>query len=124
MAYEMSYDEQNGMVRVTGSGMVSKKDHYEAWKAAALLCQEHSCSKVLVNLRDLSTNSFSTMESFRFGEEVAMTPGFLHIAYVLPKPQKARENVQFASTVQANRGKSTGEFETVGEAMKWLLSMK
>jgi len=61
------------------------------------------------------------MGCFIFGESVAYTLPTVLIAHVLPTDAKSREDVRFTSTVEANRGRSTGEFETIKEARKWLL---
>ena len=124
MSYHSAYDEQARIVRVTASGEVGKGDHYAAWNAALLLCRQHSCNKLLVDLRALSVNCFTVMECYDFGEAVSSTPDSICIAHVLPLSPKVRENVQFASDVQANRGKTIGDFETIEEAAKWLLGPK
>ena len=124
MPYRVAFDEADGIVYVTYSGKVAKKDHLAAWAAAAQSCAEHACSRLLVDFHDLSVNTLSTMDCYSFGKMVAQSAQFLNIAHVFPKDPKACENVRFASTVEANRGKKTREFATVEEARKWLLGLK
>ena len=124
MPYRVAFDKADGIVYVTYSGTVSKEEHLAAWTAAAQSCAEHACDRLLVDFHDLSVNTLSTMDCYSFGKMVAQSAPFLNIAHVLPKYPKACENVQFASDVEANRGKKTGVFVTVEEARKWLLGLK
>ena len=117
----VSFDQQNGIVKIQISGESTKEDHYAARDEALRMCQEKRCSKLLVDLRKLNTKRFSVIGCFSFGESVSMKSPDVQIAHVLPKDTKSREDVKFTSTVEANRGKSTGEFETIEEAKNWLL---
>jgi hypothetical protein len=123
MPYRVSFDEEGRIVHVTFSASAVKDDHYAAFDAALVLCQKHACSRLLVDFSGLCTSSLSTADSFLFGKAVAKAPISLRIAHVMPKHAKASENVSFASIVEANRGKRTGEFETIEQARNWLLSM-
>jgi hypothetical protein len=124
MAYVVSFDEERGIVHVTFSGSAVKDDHLAAFEEAFRQCQEHACSKLLVDLSGLCTSNISTMDSFDIGKAVAINPTFnLRIAHVLPTHAKARENVHFASTVEANRGRMTGNFDTIEQARNWLLGI-
>jgi hypothetical protein len=124
MPYRVSYDEENAIILVTFSSPAVKEDHYAALEAALQLCREPGCSKLLVDFCNLVTSNLSTMESFAIAETIARAAPHLMIAHVLPQNAKALENVRFASDVEANRGKSTGEFETVEQARNWLASLK
>ena len=121
MPHKVSFDQKDGIVYVTFSVSALRADHYAAFDAASRLCQEHACSRLLVDFSGLCSSNLSTTDSFCFGEAVAESPTYLKIAHVLPKHPKANENVRFASNVEANRGKTTGEFQTVEEARNWLL---
>lgn len=122
MAYKVAYDEKDGIVCVTYEGSVIKDDHYSAFDAALQLCKEHACSKLLVDFRNVNVSRLSTLESFIFARAVAETPTYLMIAHVLPMHDKANQNIHFASNVEANRGKTTGEFQTIEEARNWLIA--
>lgn len=92
MAYIVLFDEEKAIVQVTFSGSAVKEDHLSAFGAALRLCQEHTCSKLLVDFKGLSKSSLSAMESFEIGETIAKDPTFsLLIAHVLPTPIKACE---------------------------------
>jgi hypothetical protein len=121
MPYTVAFSEKDGIVYVRISGATSKEDHYAARDEAFRLCQQHGCARLLVDLRELDTSEFSTTRCFAFGESTARTPPYARIAHVLPPSGKSRADVRFTSTVEANRGKPTGEFETTEEARRWLL---
>lgn len=123
MSYQISFNQEDNIVYVTASGTVNKDDYYAGWKTAVQLCEEHTCTKLLADLRDVSSSSLSTMESYTFAETIGKTPTHICIAHVLPKHPKAWENVLLASTVEANLGKATREFKTIEEARDWLLNL-
>lgn len=121
MPYAVTYNQADAIVNVQVSGAATKADHYAARDEALRLCQAHKCTKILVDLRALDTHAISTMGCFTFGESLARTSPVVWIAHVLPSEARAREDVRFTSTVESNRGKPTGEFETLEEARAWLL---
>ena len=121
MPLQVTFDPAAEIIQVCSSGEVQKSDHLAAWNSAVLLSQEQRCHKLLVDLRNLSFGTFTIAECFSFGEMVAASPDIDFIAHVLPSREEARENVHFASNVEANRGKTTEAFETVEEARNWLL---
>ena len=120
MPYEVSFDEDQGIVNVRVSGTATRDDHYGARDEAFWLCQQNGCSKLLVDLRELDTSGISTTGCFTFGVALSKTAPEVRIAHVMPANDKSSEDVEFTSSVAANRGKSTGEFKTVEEARKWL----
>ena len=121
MPYSVSFDDKDGIVYVTISGPAVKDDHYAARDESFKLCQDNVCSRLLVDLRELDASAFSSMGCFTFGEALAKSPLRLRIAHVLPTDTKSAAQVIFTSTIEANRGKSTGVFKTTEEAIQWLL---
>ena len=119
--YTASFDEEAKIVRVRVIGSVTHEDHCAARDNAVKLCESNRCSKLLVDLRELSTERSSKMDCFSFGEMLARTPQQLHIAHVLPTDSKSAEDVRFTSKVMHNRGKITAEFYSIEEAEQWLL---
>jgi hypothetical protein len=124
MPYSVSFDDKDGIVYVTISGPAVKDDHYAARDEAFQLCQDNTCSRLLVDLRDLDARAVSVMGCFTFGEALAKSSLHLRIAHVLPTDTKSAAHVIFTSTVEANRGKSTGEFKTIEKARQWLLDTR
>ncbi len=120
--YEVSFDNKVGVVTIRVVGPATHEDHCNARDEAFALCRTNGCSKLLVDLRELSTEGSSTANCFSFGESLANFPQYLRLAHVLPRDIKSKQDVKFTSTVEANRGKDTGEFESIEEARKWLLS--
>lgn len=120
MPYKVSFDKSDGIVSVIVSGIATKEDHYAARDEAFKLCRGKKCSKVLIDLRDLHAENYSTMECFTFGESVVLKAPSVRLAHVLPKNIESREQTRFTSNVEANRGLHTNEFTTIEEARDWL----
>ena len=121
MPFEVRFDEVDGIVKVRVSGLATTEDHETARDEAFRLCRETGCSKVLVDLRELNTGHSTTAGCYAFGTSVAQEPTAVRFAHVMPADVKSREDVEFATTVEANRGVLTRDFETVDEARRWLL---
>lgn len=124
MPYKVWFNEQDGIVQATFSGSAVKEDHYAAFEAASRLCEQHACSKLLVDFGEVSGTTLSLLDYFTLAEAVTRSPLKLCIAHILPQHDETREKVTFGSNVEANRGQVTGEFETREQARKWLLGMK
>jgi len=120
-SYTVSFDEEARIVRVRAIGSVTHEDHCAVWDNTLKLCESNRCSKVLVDLRELSTELSSKMDCFSFGEMLARTPLHIYIAHILPTDAKSAEDVRFTSKVERSRGKITGEFYSIEEAEQWLL---
>jgi len=123
MPYKVSYDEQNHIVLVQVSGKATHEEHLSAQKEAFRLCKENKCSAMLVDLLNLNTEKSSVTGCYEFGESLAQgnVSPVTRIAHVMPKDSKSIEDVQFTTTVAANRGRITGLFKTLEQAKQWLL---
>ncbi|MCK5842003.1 MAG: hypothetical protein KAH31_07540 [Candidatus Sabulitectum sp.] len=124
MEYSVVFSEEDAIVQVTILSRATEKDHFAAMNEVFKLCREHSCSSILVDLREMNSQAFSTFECFTFGKIFAERSPHFWLAHVLPADSETRNDVKFTSTVEANRGKSTGEFATVEEARQWLLEAR
>jgi hypothetical protein len=122
MPYEISYDQQDNMVKIHFSCDDAKQEHYLALEEACELCSKHHCKKLLIDLRELKKEITSRKEigCFDFGESVAMKMFGFKIAHVLPKVASEMRDIEFISTVESNRGVNSQEFFTVEDALKWL----
>jgi aminoglycoside phosphotransferase (APT) family kinase protein len=120
MPYAVSYSKE-GFVTARVWGEASKEDHFLARDESARLCREKRCSRLLVDLRDLSTTHLTTTEFLQFGQLLAKAATSIRLAHVVPKDPRSRADVRFTSTVEANRGVETSEFETIDAAKEWLL---
>lgn len=123
MPHEVSYDEKDEIVLMRAFGKVSPEEHIVARKEAARLCREKKCLKVLGDMRDLDTEKSSTQDCFDFGESIALEDidPETRLAVVVPKDLNSGQDVQFVSTVAANRGRFLWQFKTIEEAKEWLL---
>ena len=119
--YSLSFDETDVIITVKVSGTPTHEDHCVVRDEALQLCRDKHCSKLLVDLRELNTQQSSTMNCYAFGESLArLFPGIC-IAHVLPVSIKSKKDIKFTSTVEANRGAITGDFEDIVKAREWLL---
>ena len=123
-SFSVSLDEKGDIVVARVVGNATHEDHCAAMDEAVRLCGGHKCSRLLVDLRELSTVRSSTISCFSFGESLAGAPLPLRVAHVLPADDKSAEDVRFTSTVAANRGKPTGEFRSIEEARRLLLGQE
>jgi hypothetical protein len=119
--WKVTFDEEAGSVVVRVAGKAAHADHEAAREEAVRLCREKKCPRLLVDLRDLTTTRSSTLDCYSFGESLAKTQPSLRIAHVLPTDARSANDVRFTSNVAANRGKLTGEFNSIEEARQWLL---
>jgi len=119
--YTVSFDEEARIVRVRVIGSATHEDHCAGMDDWVKLCESNKCSKILVDLRELSTDRSSKMDCFSFGEMLAGISQQLYIAHVLPTDAKSAKDVTFTSKVERNRGKTTREFSSIEEAEQWLL---
>lgn len=119
--YNVSFDENDRIVKAVVSGKPTHEDHLAARKEASRLCSEKKCSKLMVDLSNLDTEHSSTMDCFSFGASFADELPHIQVAYILPKEKKSASDVWFTTTVQKNRGINCKEFEDINEARRWLL---
>jgi hypothetical protein len=117
----VSFDEEKGIIMIRVIGSATHEDHCAVRNEAVRLCKSSRCSKLLVDLRELTTERSSTMDCFSFGESVASVPQHFRVAHVLPRDAKSAGDVRFTSIVEANRGKITREFGSIEEAEQWLI---
>lgn len=121
MPWNVAFDESLGVVTVKVWGQAQPAEHWAAQTEAMRLCREKRCSRLLVDLRELSTALSTTMDCLDFGQELARKAPALRIAHVVPGEARSKADVRFTSTVEANRGVVAREFATVEEARAWLL---
>jgi hypothetical protein len=126
MAWEVSFQEEVGIVRVVVRGPAKRDEHIAAREAAARLLREKQCGRLLVDLRELETGGvLSTQGCFEFGANYSTVDGIpiaVRIAHLLPRDTKAAIDVEFTSAVATNRGAAIRNFESPDEARAWLLA--
>jgi hypothetical protein len=121
MPYSVTLDEKEGIVRVALSGQLTHADHCSVLDEVLRIHQAAGASRILVDMRELDTVRSSAMDCFSFGESLAKKMPSVRIAHVVPVDTKSRRDVRFTSTVEANRGVVSAQFETLDEAEGWLL---
>jgi len=123
MAYEISIDDQLGIVEVRLSEDATHGAHVKARDELLEICRTHNIRAILVDARELViADRPSMLELFDFGvswsELARRTP--VVIAGVLPHDLATRESLLFGDTVATNRGLVSKAFDDTEEARAWL----
>ena len=121
MPYEISFDKNNRIVKLQIFGDDKKEDHHSARIEAFHLCKKHRCPRLLVDLRKLDSKSRNTLGCFEFGESVVQTFSGIKIAHVLPVDILNKNDIQFISNIEYNRGINCQEFDSIKKAINWLI---
>lgn len=120
--FHTSYDDGAEIVLVRSVGGVSYERHVELLEQAVRLCQQRGWSRLLFDLRELTTPGIRAVDCFAFGERLAAIPQHLRVVNVLPSDDKAAHDLRFAGIVAANRGRPVREFVDLDAARSWLLA--
>ena len=122
MEYEISIDNQHGIVEIRLVEHMRHSEHVKARDELLEICRVRKIHKILVDARRLKGTPPSTVEIFDFGAswaELALrTPTLL--AGVLPQDPAVRKWWEFGETVAANRGFVSRSFDDVDQARAWL----
>jgi len=125
MTYEISIDDQLGIVEIRLLEAAPHSAHVKARDELLEICRTHNIRGMLVDARDLVIRDRpSTLELFDFGvswSELAKRTPVL-VAGLLPRDAATRERVLFGDTVATNRGLVSQAFDDIEEARAWLRS--
>jgi len=126
MAWEVTFLEDQGIVRVAVWGSAAREEHHAARAEAGRLLRERDSQLLLVDLHDLETEGvISMIGCFDFGSsylQPGRIPAEARVAHVLPKDPKAAKDVEFLTAVAANQGATIRNFESREDACAWLLT--
>ena len=73
MPYSVTYDEINGIVCVTLSGLVRQSGHLAAYQEVMRTCRNKRCFRCLAKLADLNTASNVMRDFVELGKRAALT---------------------------------------------------
>jgi hypothetical protein len=126
MAWEATFDEAGAIVRVAVRGSTPSEEHLSARAAVARLLREHDSRRLLVDLRELETETvITTLGAFQFGASYSTEEGIpsgVRIAHLLPRDPKALRDVDFITAVATNRGAIIRNFDNEEQARAWLMA--
>ena len=122
MSYTIDYDKKMNIVVLKHHGIAVPEDHYNAKNEVQRMCREKNCSRLLVDLRDLTGEKVTIIGCYEFGENLAEKLRNIKIANVLPEESAFTEEVSFISTVAVNRGVTIEVFKDADLALKWLMA--
>lgn len=120
--FHTSCDDGAEIVLARSIGGASYERHVEFLEQAVRLCQQRGWSRLLFDLRELTTPDIRAVDCFAFGERLAAIPHHLRVVNVLPSDDKAAHDLRFAGIVAANRGRPVREFADLDAARSWLLA--
>jgi len=121
-AHSVSFDDALGIVVARVYGKALHSDHMAAREESKCMCKDRECSKLLVDLRDLSTERSSTLDLFSFGRTMAKDLSGLRIAFVVPKDYKSKDDLRFTLNMGENPNYIIAEFASYDVAIDWLKS--
>ncbi len=120
VSYTITYEKNFNVVALKMFGVDKKEDHYSALDEIFELSNNHSCNKLLVDLRNLDWKTRNAFRCFKFGEFVSQKLKNIKIAHLLPPDASNRKDVSFISAVENNRGVTCQDFDNFNEALNWL----
>lgn len=122
MSNSIVYDSSCDLILVTLAGSIDKRMMDELTMQTLRLVQQHSCFRVLADLRQASS-AVSTIDLFQRARETAQ-----HVSQAnIPSSYKRAlivgdnfEDPQFFETVSQNREQQVRIFHDIEEAKRWL----
>ncbi len=109
--------QEGCFIRVVDSRRITSKNVREMCKTIPVLARRFGISKILLDQRDVP-NSLSSVERFRYANEVATYFQGIKIACVQDYP--LRDPTRFGEAVAVKRGADLKIFATLEEAYDWL----
>jgi hypothetical protein len=121
MPWQVNLSEDSKYVKMCYKDEISIEDVRQAHSAAVSLCKENSILFVLDDCLEMTAKFTITdlILLYKTFEESGKSFRIIE-AIVLPKDNKARDNVLFYETASLNRGYTIKSFKTQEEALKWL----
>lgn len=122
MNWKVRLDEILDVVILTYEGFASAKDIYDSSIATIDLTNKYVTNKILVEARNLITNS-SRADIFKMPSKLYAQWGMdatMRIALIEPKELSARSIAQFYEIACRNLGWETKIFRERKSAVKWL----
>ena len=118
---------ENGKVIKTRFHRETQPDEIQSVMSKNLeMAKRHQTSLFLVDCTELKDETSYVFENYEVGVMLAemqkQLPARLKDALILPRSEKAAENLRFFETVTLNRGMDVRTFEKETDALAWLLN--
>jgi hypothetical protein len=123
MSNSIVYDPSSGLICVTLVGAVDKQMMNDLTMQTLRLVQQHSCFRVLADLRQASS-AVSTLDLFQRARETAQHVSATNIPSSYKRALVVGDNVEdprFFETVSQNREQQVRIFHDMEEAKRWLM---
>lgn len=125
MSNSVTYNQEDGLIRMELQGKVDKALVKELASRTAILAREHDCFLVLTDARE-ATTVLSTLEIFELPKliveilsETGVEVNKFKRALVISSDI---DDFSFFETVSKNRGQNVSLFRNIDEARSWLLA--
>lgn len=122
MSNSVTYEPASNLICVTLIGAIDKTMMDEVTAQTLRLVQQHSCFRVLADLRQASS-AVTTLDLFQRARETAQQLAATNIPSSYKRALVVGQNVEdpkFYETVSQNREQKIRVFYDVAEAIRWL----
>ena len=123
MSNSIIYDHSSGLICVTLVGAIDKRMMDDLTMQTLRLVQQHSCFRVLADIRQ-ANSTVSTIDLFQRARETAQYVSDSNIPSSYKRALVIGDNVEdprFFETVSQNRAQQVRIFHDVEEAKRWLM---
>jgi hypothetical protein len=123
MSNSVVYDSSSGLICVTLVGAIDKRIMDDLTMQTLSLVQQHSCFRVLADLRRASS-AVSTIDLFQRARETAQHVSATNIPSSYKRALVVGDNVEdprFFETVSQNREQQVRIFQDIKDAKRWLM---
>lgn len=123
MSNSVIYDPSSGLICVSLVGVIDKRIMDDLTKQTLRLVQQHSCFRVLADLRRASS-AVSTLDLFQRARETAQHVSATNIPPSYKRALVVGENIEdplFFETVSQNREQQVRIFQDMETAKRWLI---
>jgi hypothetical protein len=122
MSSSIAYDSSCDLILVTLVGSIDKRTMDELTMETLRLVQQHSCFRVLADLRQ-ATSAVSTLDLFQRARETAQHVSTSSIPPSYKRALLVGDNIEdprFFETVSQNREQQVRVFHDMEQAQRWL----
>ena len=123
MSSSVVYDPSSGLILATVTGAIDKRLMDDLTMQTLRLVQQHSCFRVLADIRQASS-AVSTIDLFQRARETAQHVSDSNIPSSYKRALVIGDNVEdprFFETVSQNREQQVRIFHDMEEAKRWLM---
>ncbi len=124
MPYTIKIDEEEGLIYLTITDIITLEIGLESRKELAQIIQRTGIKKVLVDQLEAITGG-TVFDIYKFhSSHDGFFSGAIRIAVIFSEEKERVDNVNFAENVAINRGIIIKTFTEINKGVKWLHSLE